>query len=131
VWFYDECYARFSVEEYSTDANDLSNAYIHLVNNSIGKNSENFGKVFTAENGDKIEGCMWSYEQIANYMKFKSGSDQMRTKVHPRMKVSCATASRGSRCCSGGMYYAHHFRTVVLTLHFVLIVLRRISLNGA
>jgi hypothetical protein len=131
VWFYDECYARFSVEEYSTDANDLSNAYIHLVNNSIGKNSENFGKVFTAENGDKIEGCMWSYEQIANYMKFKSGSDQMRTKVHPRMKVSCATASRGSRCCSGGMYYAHHFRTVVLTLHFVLFVLRRISLNGA
>ena len=37
IYFYDEFYARFSVEEYSTSVGDLENSYIHLVNNSIGK----------------------------------------------------------------------------------------------
>jgi tubulin monoglycylase TTLL3/8 len=88
VWFYDECYARFSVEEYSTDAADLTNAFIHLVNNSIGKNSENFNKLITAENGVPVEGYMWSFDQIADFMQFKSGGQEMmRSKVHPRMKV--------------------------------------------
>lgn len=36
IYFYDEFYARFSVEEYSTSVGDLENSYIHLVNNSIG-----------------------------------------------------------------------------------------------
>lgn len=87
IYFYDECYARFSVEEYSTDVNDLSNAFVHLVNNSIGKNSENFNKVITAENGVPVEGYMWSFDQVAEFMKFRTGKDLMRTKVHPRMKV--------------------------------------------
>lgn len=87
IYFYDECYARFSVEQYSTDVNDLSNSYIHLVNNSIGKNSENFNKVVTAENGEAVEGYMWSFDQVSDFIKFRTGEDLMRSKVHPRMKV--------------------------------------------
>lgn len=87
IYFYDECYARFSVEQYSTDVNDLSNSFIHLVNNSIGKNSENFNKLIVAENGVPVEGYMWSFDQISDFIKFRTGEDLMRSKVHPRMKV--------------------------------------------
>ena len=31
IYFYHECYARFSVEEYSTAEGDLENSYVHLV----------------------------------------------------------------------------------------------------
>ena len=39
----------------STEEAMIENVYVHLVNNSIGKNSENFGNVVTAENGETIE----------------------------------------------------------------------------
>lgn len=88
IYFYNECYARFSVDEYSTDANDLSNLYAHLVNNSIGKNSENFNKVVVAENGQPIEGYMWDFDTFGNYLKWKNPNqeDILRKKIQPRMK---------------------------------------------
>jgi len=87
IYFYDECYTRFGVEEYSTEKEDLSNSYIHLVNNSITKNSENFSKGFIAENGEKVEGFMWSYDQFSDYVKYRSGGeDVMKNKIHPRMQ---------------------------------------------
>lgn len=92
IYFYDEFYARFSVEEYSTEELDLSNAYVHLVNNSIGKNSENFTKVVTAENGVGIEGYMWSFADFTSYLAAKNnGRDVVREKIQPRMKVCCLT----------------------------------------
>lgn len=88
VYFYDECYARFSVEEYSTKELDLENAYVHLVNNSIGKNSENFVRTVTAENGVAIEGYMWSFDDFSSYLKSKNGGrNVMKEKIQPRMKV--------------------------------------------
>ncbi|RYY72549.1 hypothetical protein EON63_20710, partial [archaeon] len=30
IYFYHECYARFSVEEYSTDKESMENCYVHL-----------------------------------------------------------------------------------------------------
>ena len=51
----------------------MDNVYIHLVNNSIGKNSENFHKEVIAEDGQKIEGYMWPCSSFADYLKFKSG----------------------------------------------------------
>lgn len=86
VYFYDECYARFSVEEYSTKESDLENAYVHLVNNSISKNSEMFHKVVTAENGETIEGFMWDQSQFQDYVQYRTGQDLMTTKIQPRMK---------------------------------------------
>lgn len=55
IFFYDEFYARFSVETYNTDDASMDNAFVHLVNNSIGKNSENFHNQVTAENGTALE----------------------------------------------------------------------------
>lgn len=54
---YGEFYTRFSVEKYSSDEGHLENVFVHLVNNSIGKNSENFYDVITAENGVDVEVC--------------------------------------------------------------------------
>jgi hypothetical protein len=70
IYFFNEFYVRFSVEEYVTDESALDNAYIHLVNNSIGKNSENFGKVVCADNGEAMEGYMWSYQMFTEYVKY-------------------------------------------------------------
>ncbi|CAN0079058.1 unnamed protein product, partial [Sphacelaria rigidula] len=45
VWFYDHCYVRFGVEEYTTSDSNLGNGFVHLVNNSICKKSDHFGRV--------------------------------------------------------------------------------------
>jgi len=87
IYFYDECYARFSVEEYSTEVCDLDNSYVHLVNNSIGKNSERFHDVVVAENGRQLDNFMWSFEHFSEYVTFKAGQDLVKSKIHPRMKV--------------------------------------------
>jgi len=87
IYFYNECYARFSVDEYSTEVCDLENSYVHLVNNSIGKNSERFHDVVVAENDRKLDGFMWSFEHFSEYVIFKSGQDLVKSKIHPRMKV--------------------------------------------
>lgn len=44
---------RFSVNEYSTDETQLENSFVHLVNNSIGKESEDFHKVLSVSLDDK------------------------------------------------------------------------------
>jgi hypothetical protein len=100
IYFYDECYCRFSVEEYTISDEGMDNSFVHLVNNSIGKNSENFDRVVVAENGDTIEGYMWSYESFCRYLHFRntpraasatagagaeSGSDVV-AKIRKRMK---------------------------------------------
>lgn len=57
VWFFDECYVRFSATDYNE--NDICNIFIHLTNNSIQKYNK---KQKTAE-------LMWTQEQLANYLK--------------------------------------------------------------
>jgi hypothetical protein len=42
LYFFKEGYIRTSAEAYSTD--DISNYFIHLTNNAIQKNSENYGQ---------------------------------------------------------------------------------------
>jgi hypothetical protein len=91
IYFYNECYARFSVDEYSTDIASLDNLYAHLVNNSIGKNSENFHKIIVSENNVNIDGYMWSFADFGNYLKWatkQSGKEEdiLLHKIQPRMK---------------------------------------------
>jgi tubulin monoglycylase TTLL3/8 len=50
IWFYGECYVRFSAETYSTN---IQNRFAHLTNNSIAKNSSAFMK-------SEIKGNMWT-----------------------------------------------------------------------
>jgi hypothetical protein len=44
-----DCYLRFSSEEYQVD--DLSDPYVHLTNNSIQKNGDNFYKAYSTPDG--------------------------------------------------------------------------------
>jgi tubulin monoglycylase TTLL3/8 len=73
VYFYNECYARLSVEEYSTAETSLNNSFVHLVNNSIGKNSDKFHDQIQAENGENIEGFMMSHEGFKDYIQHLAG----------------------------------------------------------
>jgi hypothetical protein len=88
IYFYNECYARFSVDEYTTNINDLENLYIHLVNNSIGKNSENFNKIILAENGDSIDGYMWSFKQFQQYLKWKNKQEKKGSSMNNKANGS-------------------------------------------
>lgn len=88
----------------------MENCYIHLVNNSIGKNSDNFGKTVShnpspsslntmhsshcgciaqvvSEDGRPIEGYMWSFEDFRQHIQFLSGDDLVTKKIQPRLKV--------------------------------------------
>ena len=85
VWFYDECYARFSVEQYTTKDSDLENSYVHLVNNSVSKNSEEYKRKIPTENGDFITGFMWSHDQMSGWVEHQTGRDLMHEKIKPRM----------------------------------------------
>jgi hypothetical protein len=85
IWFYDECYARFSVEPYTTDDSALENSYVHLVNNSISKQSEEFKRQIATESGESIQGYMWSHEQMSRWIQHQTGRDLMESKIKPRM----------------------------------------------
>ena len=42
-----------------------SNRYRHLVNNSVGKKSENYSQTFVVDEVDEVvDGCMWSLENF-------------------------------------------------------------------
>ena len=77
AWFYDKCYLRFGVEDYSIE--DLKNKFIHLTNNSIQKCSEKFEKT-------DIEGSMWDSEDFARFLRDKEGCDMWEESIKPRIK---------------------------------------------
>lgn len=96
IYFYNEFYARLSVEEYTNSDITLDNPYIHLVNNSIGKNSENFHKVIETEYHDLLEGYMMSHDMFKNHIMRRMSKDnftidstlevEFERKIHDRMK---------------------------------------------
>lgn len=86
IYFYNEFYCRFSVEEYSTSEEDMDNSFVHLVNNSIGKNSDRFQETFTAENGEEVSGFMWSFDQMRSYVESMTGSTAKMEAMVNRMK---------------------------------------------
>ena len=51
IWYFDECYLRFTSDNY--DPKMLHNKFMHLTNNSIATLSKNF-------QNSAIEGNMWS-----------------------------------------------------------------------
>ena len=62
IWLYDECYIRFSAEDY--DAKNVNNKFIHLTNNSIGAYHKNFSN-------SHIKGNMFFQEEFSNYLQEK------------------------------------------------------------
>ena len=77
AWFYDKCYLRFGVEDYSIE--DLKNKFVHLTNNSIQKNSEKFEKT-------EIEGNMWHSDEFAEYLKNNEGYNIWEENIKPKIK---------------------------------------------
>jgi tubulin monoglycylase TTLL3/8 len=86
IYFYDEFYCRFSSEDYDTSDEAMSNTFVHLVNNSIGKNNENFHKSIQADNGEDIKEFMWSDKNFTDYVKHSTKSDETIVKIKNRMK---------------------------------------------
>lgn len=86
VWFYEDCYLRFSSQEYSMD--DLSDQYVHLTNNSIQKYCDTFHEVYgTDDGGMQVEGNMWHSDDFKHYIKTTlQQPDAWDARVHPRMK---------------------------------------------
>ena len=86
IWFCDECYLRFCVEEF--DLSNLEDKFVHLANNSIAKNSENFNQTYKTESGDyEVEGNMWHSDDFVQHLRATVGSDDVWRKwIQPQMK---------------------------------------------
>ena len=72
IWMFEECYARFSAQDYDTLDNNMDNNFVHLVNNSITKDHKQFHSKVVAENGEEVVDCMWSQKQLSDWIKFKA-----------------------------------------------------------
>lgn len=59
VWFYEECYIRFSAADFALD--NIKNRFAHLTNNSVNKHSEYYCKP---------EDLFWTMENLQNYIKY-------------------------------------------------------------
>jgi len=77
VWFYEECYIRFSAHDFNPD--DVNNKFSHLTNNAIGRNAENFE---TSE----IEGNMWDSNEFRAYLQETTGKDTFEESIKKQMK---------------------------------------------
>jgi tubulin monoglycylase TTLL3/8 len=77
IWFFDRSYCRFGVEDF--DINELHNRFIHLTNNSIVKNSDNFYAL-------EIEGCMWHSEEMEVWLQEHFGYDIWNESINPKIK---------------------------------------------
>jgi tubulin monoglycylase TTLL3/8 len=88
IYFYDEFYARFSVEEYDASDDGLENCYIHLVNNSIGKNSDNFTKAAQTETGIDLDGYMLAHADFSKHIEQKTGDASIAGNIQQKLKVS-------------------------------------------
>ena len=77
VWFYEECYIRFSAHDFNPE--DINNKFAHLTNNAIGRNAENFE---TSE----IEGNMWDSNEFRAYLQETTGKDIFEENIQKQMK---------------------------------------------
>jgi hypothetical protein len=83
VWFYQDCYLRFSFDDY--DPKKLKNRFAHLTNNSISKHADDFD--------ERSDETMWHSDDFQEYLarlKFqKDGKvleDPWTEKVQKEMK---------------------------------------------
>jgi len=115
IWFYGDCYTRFSAAEYSVSDDDLDNKFVHLVNNSISKTSINFHTEITAENGVGIIDCMWTLDELRQYLNWRhqrypfssqqtcAFHDYANTLVHSREQCRPSLKTTGVR----DVFYDH------------------------
>lgn len=85
VWFYNECYLRFSTQPYSTKTLHSS---VHLCNNSIQKHFQPSNDRHPALPGDN----MWSCAQFRSYLKRHGYEKQWESVVVPGMQQAIIRA---------------------------------------
>ncbi|KAH8095394.1 hypothetical protein JL720_2691 [Aureococcus anophagefferens] len=98
IYFYDECYARFfSAEKYSDTSESLENPFVHMVNNSIVKNSDKFHAKVVAENGVEVAAPAADAPERAKaaHRAAASGGDVFRELIQPKM---IEIATRALQC---------------------------------
>ena len=85
---------RQQVEPYSTSDDELSNQFVHLVNNSIGKNSSNFANAVVEEvTGKEMHGYMLTSADFSEYLKATTGEDLFQNRIQPQMQNIARWAS--------------------------------------
>merc|ERR550514_124866 len=75
----------------------MDNRYGHLCNNSVGKKSEKFKEIYSAETPEgvmEIKGQMWHSDDFQRYLQAHHGTDVWLEKIQPQM---WADGSRYSR----------------------------------
>ncbi|KAL4510195.1 hypothetical protein ABPG72_010388 [Tetrahymena utriculariae] len=78
IWYFDECYIRFSADSYSTK--NLSNKFQHLTNNAISKKKAQQGQDDIA-----LQGNMYTQEQLENFFKETEGYNVFQQKIKPQI----------------------------------------------
>mmetsp|Transcript_55383 Transcript_55383/g.124471 ORF Transcript_55383/g.124471 Transcript_55383/m.124471 type:complete len:734 (-) Transcript_55383:8-2209(-) len=86
VWFYEDCYLRFSFADY--DPARLKNKFAHLTNNSVSKHAKEFE--------DQRDDTMWHSSSFQEYLRSLPSSesssgqttagDPWLSKIQPKMK---------------------------------------------
>ena len=109
VWFYHGSYIRFAGSDFSLD--NLDNEFVHLCNNSIQKNNEEFGGA-----PEGMEGWMWTSGQFVDHLRETRGSEEgtriWNEMIVPTMKeqvVAALQASIGAERDIGSFGYGKTF----------------------
>ncbi|KAL4467012.1 hypothetical protein ABPG74_010609 [Tetrahymena malaccensis] len=78
IWYFDECYIRFSADSYSTK--NLSNKFQHLTNNAISKKKAQQG-----QDEITLQGNMYTQEQLENFFIETEGFNVFQQKIKPQI----------------------------------------------
>ncbi|XP_066555646.1 tubulin monoglycylase TTLL3 [Amia ocellicauda] len=85
VWFYRECYLRFSTQPYCTDNLDSS---VHLCNNSIQKHLSPSARRHPGLPADNI----WAGEQLRSHLRARGLGGQWEQRAEPGMRRAVVRA---------------------------------------
>ncbi|CAK70615.1 unnamed protein product (macronuclear) [Paramecium tetraurelia] len=91
IYFYNECYIRFSAEEFDID--QFQNKFAHLTNNAIAKHSQKFYE-------SDIKGNMWTQEEFQQYLVEQYGWDVFAEKIQSKLKEIVVNSLK---CCCDQM----------------------------
>lgn len=88
VWFYEECYLRFCCHPFTLE--NLADRFIHLANNSIQKNSDDFEASPFPEN-------MWPSTRFRTWLQEQTGRDLWLELLQPRLKAIVVLSLKASQ----------------------------------
>eukprot|EP00347_Sterkiella_histriomuscorum_P020315 403338280 len=91
IWYFDECYLRFTSDDY--DPNRLHDKFMHLTNNCVASQSENF-------NNSVIEGNMWDSTSFRDHLCSQYSNideDIYKNRLQPQIKQGVIASMLAAR----------------------------------